>query len=62
MLPWGEMLRAGQALGVSAPAFWALSLREWRWLAAREAASAMAPETLADLIAQFPDEVPGKEI
>ncbi|MEO0982691.1 MAG: phage tail assembly chaperone [Pseudomonadota bacterium] len=34
MLPWGEMLRAALAAGIAPSAFWRLSLREWRWLAA----------------------------
>lgn len=34
MLPWGDMLRAAVAAGLSPDAFWRLSLREWRWLSA----------------------------
>lgn len=37
MLPWPEMLRAGLAAGLAPESFWRLSLREWRWLAARSA-------------------------
>lgn len=33
MLAWREMFRAALAAGLSPTAFWALSLREWRWLA-----------------------------
>lgn len=33
MLPWPDMMRAALAAGLSPAAFWALSLKEWRWLA-----------------------------
>jgi len=36
MLPWGEMLRAAAALGLGPDMFWRLSLKEWRWLNARD--------------------------
>lgn len=32
MLPWAEMMRAAASLGIAPPAFWKLSLREWRHL------------------------------
>ena len=38
--PWPEMLRAAVAVGVTAEAFWRLSLREWRMLAGASATSA----------------------
>lgn len=53
MLPWGEMMRAALAAGIGPEAFWRLSLREWRWLAARD--TAMPAARLADLMAAFPD-------
>lgn len=34
MLPWGAMMRAAVRLGIGPSAFWQLSVREWRWLAA----------------------------
>ena len=30
--PWGPMLRTAALLGTAPPAFWRLSLKEWRWL------------------------------
>jgi len=55
MLPWGEMLRAALAAGVPAAEFWALSLREWRWMADDGAALGIRPVELADLMERFPD-------
>lgn len=53
MLPWGEMLRAALAAGISPEAFWRLSLREWRWLAS---GAAPARGELETLMARFPDQ------
>lgn len=53
MLPWAEMLRAGLALGLSPAAVWALSLREWRWLAAGEAG--LGTVELSRMMADHPD-------
>jgi len=36
MLPWGAMMRAAMRLGIGPSAFWQLSVREWRWLAASD--------------------------
>lgn len=46
MLPWGTMLRAALARGVSAEAFWRLSLREWCWLAEQSGGNALSREAL----------------
>lgn len=53
--PWAAWLRAAFAFGVAPEAFWRLSVREWRVLAAPEAEpfNQFAFDALA---AQFPDE------
>lgn len=56
MLPWGEMLRAALAAGLPPEAFWRLSLREWRWIAA--AGAGPRRHDLEALMQRFPD---GKE-
>lgn len=53
MLPWSEMLRAALAAGILPRAFWALSLREWRWIAS--GADATGRSELAAMMARFPD-------
>lgn len=54
MLPWGVMLRAALSAGVGPEAFWRLSLKEWRWLAAR--GDGMSGAELFGLMAAYPDE------
>ena len=56
MLPWPEMMRSALAAGIGPQDFWRLSLREWRWLAARGAG--LGAGRLAELMAGFPDESP----
>jgi hypothetical protein len=53
MFPWGAMLRAALSTGIAPEAFWRLSLREWRWLAAQ--GDGMSRGRLADLMGAFPD-------
>lgn len=53
MLPWGEMLRAARVAGILPAAFWRLSLREWRWLAADGWAPMRAE--LERMMADYPD-------
>lgn len=54
MLPWADLIRSAVALGLSPDAFWACSLREWRWLAGKSDRG-FAQSSLEDLIRQFPD-------
>ncbi|MFN3910787.1 phage tail assembly chaperone [Hyphomonas sp.] len=54
MLPWGEMLRAALAAGLPPAAFWRLSLREWRWIAASRGGPGRGE--LEALMAQYPDD------
>lgn len=54
MLPWDEMLRAALSAGVTVADFWALSLKEWRWMAGR-GVGGMALRDLAGLMEEFPD-------
>lgn len=54
MLPWGQMLRAALSAGVPVGEFWSLSLREWRWMAARKTAG-LAERDLVGLMEKFPD-------
>lgn len=30
--PWGAMMRTALGMGIGPQVFWALSLKEWRWL------------------------------
>jgi uncharacterized phage protein (TIGR02216 family) len=54
--PWAEMMRTALALGVGPEAFWRLSLREWRMLTARPAASApMGRGALERMAEAWPD-------
>lgn len=50
MLPWGAMLRAAMARGVSAEAVWRLSLREWCWLAEASGGDALSREAFEALM------------
>jgi len=59
MLPWGAMLRAALSAGIAPEAFWRLSLREWRWLAAQS--GGMSRGRLADLMGAFPDMKEGQD-
>lgn len=54
MLPWADLIRSAVALGLSPDAFWACSLREWRWLANKSGGGLSRP-SLENLIRQFPD-------
>ena len=58
MLPWREMMRSALAAGIGPESFWRLSLREWRWLAAR--GEGLDAGRLAELMAGFPDEAEGE--
>ncbi len=50
MLPWGAMLRAALARGVSAESFWRLSLREWCWLAEMSGGNGLSREAFEALL------------
>lgn len=54
MLPWAEMWRAALRAGVPPQQFWALSVREWRWLAGH-GLCALDQTGLSDLMQAFPD-------
>ncbi len=54
MLPWDEMLRAALSAGMPVADFWALSLKEWRWLAGGSAGG-LNSHDLAGLMEEFPD-------
>ena len=58
MLPWSEMMRSALAAGIRPADFWRLSLKEWRWLAARGAG--LKAGQLAELMAGFPEEAEGE--
>ncbi|WP_442910025.1 phage tail assembly chaperone [Hyphomonas sp.] len=47
-------MRSALAAGIGPKAFWRLSLKEWRWLAARGAG--LKAGRLEELMAAFPDE------
>ena len=55
MLPWAQMMRAALSAGVPVSAFWALSVREWRWLSEVGMGDAMTPVNLESLMENFPD-------
>jgi hypothetical protein len=55
---WAGYLQSALSLGISPTEFWALSLREWRMLAASDAHISMQRSDLAELIASFPDMEP----
>lgn len=54
MLPWAEMLRSALLMGLGPGEFWALSVREWRWLSG-EAAGGLDRPGLEQLMSGFPD-------
>ena len=54
MLPWAEMWRAAISIGVAPSGFWALSLKEWRWLVGTPIDS-LQSDQLRDLMKEFPD-------
>jgi uncharacterized phage protein (TIGR02216 family) len=56
MFPWGAMLRAALSAGIAPEAFWRLSLREWRWLAAQ--GDGMSRGRMMALMEAFPDTHP----
>lgn len=56
MSGWTSALRLAATLGVPPPAFWRLSLREWRALTQAPAAPVLGRSGLEALIARFPDE------
>lgn len=58
MLPWTEMLRAAVTLGLSPQAFWACSLKEWRWLTQTDRGG-LARDGFERLAAEFPDRKEG---
>lgn len=56
-ISWDEMLRTAVALGIPPPGFWALSLKEWRMLTARPAASEPMDRNIFERLAEaWPDE------
>jgi uncharacterized phage protein (TIGR02216 family) len=56
-MSWSEMLRTAAALGVPPPAFWAMSLREWRMLTARPATAEPMDRDLFERLSEaWPDE------
>lgn len=54
MLPWAEMWRAALRVGITGQNFWALSVREWRWLCGPGSA-ALGAGDLRALMGAFPD-------
>jgi len=55
--PWGPMLRTAALLGLTPPAFWRLSLSEWRMLTETSAASAPLGRTEFERMAEaWPDD------
>lgn len=55
--PWPEMMRMAAGFGVGPPAFWRLSLKEWRMLTAGpEAVSPMGRAVLEQMAERWPDE------
>lgn len=62
-LPWPRMIALAAGLGVPPPAFWGLSVREWRALAAPESGlQALGADGLARLSDLFPDEPTQEEV
>ncbi|MGE0828019.1 MAG: phage tail assembly chaperone, partial [Hyphomonadaceae bacterium] len=53
--PWSAWLRLAAAMGVAPAAFWRLSLKEWRALAAPATQSTFARSDFDALAARFPD-------
>lgn len=59
MIPWRDWLLFSVAALRLAPAdFWALTLLEWRWLAAAAPSAAMTADRLHELHRLYPDEPP----
>ena len=57
--PWGPMLRTAALLGMAPPAFWRLSLKEWRMLTETERGpEAMGRGRLDELMGRWPDGEP----
>ena len=55
--PWAEMLRTAALLGLDPAAFWRLSLREWRLLTDRPAATQPLQRSEFDRMAEtWPDD------
>lgn len=54
-VPWTLWLSAASQLGVTPAAFWRLSLREWRALAAPFTYDALNRAGFAELAARYPD-------
>jgi uncharacterized phage protein (TIGR02216 family) len=57
LLPWPDLLRAALVLGVKPDEFWALSIAEWRALAATQAGpdAGLSKDRFNALCAAFPD-------
>jgi len=53
---WAALLGAALRLGVAPPAFWRLSLKEWRALAAPAAPAALDRAGFEALAQLYPDE------
>lgn len=53
---WARLLSVAQILGVAPPAFWRLSVKEWRALAA-PAQQTLTRAGLEALARRFPDEL-----
>lgn len=53
---WAVMIQTAARAGVSAEAFWRLSVREWRMLTARPEGPAMTRDRLKQLCGRWPDE------
>ena len=53
--PWGPMLRTAALLGMAPPAFWRLSLKEWRALTCGEAAPSLSRDAFEEMVARWPD-------
>jgi Phage tail assembly chaperone protein, TAC len=54
VLPWPDLIAAAPRFGLTPPAFWALSVREWRALVGE--GQGLDAGRLAELSAAFPDE------
>jgi uncharacterized phage protein (TIGR02216 family) len=57
LLPWPDLLRAALVLGLKPDEFWALSVVEWRALAAAGAGpeAGLSKDSFNALCAAFPD-------
>jgi len=54
--PWHGWLSLAIALGLTPAAFWRLSLREWRAIAAPDVSVALPRTAFEALAARFPDQ------